>query len=119
MLVTNYNNVKTGTYTKLKTALLIGEINSGSKDISIQISHIEPTGEQEIHTHSQCQCYYILAGEGKMIIDNETRNVKLGDAVFIPANSLHGIQNIGDKILTYLTVNQAFGIEKENEIWKD
>lgn len=104
---------------RLKTALLIGEANSGSKEISIQISHVEIGGEQSIHAHSQCQCYYIIAGNGKMIIEKETQDVKIGDAVFIPGNSKHGIQNSGDKTLTYLTANQAFGINKENEIWKD
>lgn len=119
MLVTNCNNVKTGTYTKLKTALLVGEGNSGSKDISIQISFIEVGGEQEMHMHPQSQCYYVIDGKGIMHIDSEQKEVKKGDAVFIPGNSNHGIVNSGDHTLTYLTANQAFGIDKENQIWKD
>ena len=31
-----------------------------------------------------------------MIIDNHEKEVKEGDAVFIPSNLEHGIKNIGD-----------------------
>ena len=52
-----------------------------------------------------------------MYIDDQTREVKEGDAVFIPSNAMHGIENIGEEVLTYLTANKAFGIKKE--IWQD
>ena len=40
-------------------------------------------------------------------------------AVFIPSNSTHGIKNIGNNRLTYLTANQAFGKQKEEELWPE
>lgn len=119
MLVTNCNNVKTGTYSKLKTALLIGECNSGSRDVSIQMTFVESGGEQELHKHPQSQCYYVIEGKGIMIIESENQQVNKGDSIYIPGNSIHGIINNGKEALTYLTANQAFGILKENEIWKD
>ncbi len=63
------------------------------------------------------QCYYILQGKGQVIIDDEEQELLAGDAVLIPANAMHGIKNIGEITLKYLTANKAFGIKRESEIW--
>jgi len=119
MLITNRKNTRFGKYDGFLTSLLIGEINSGSQEISIQITDVEPKGMQSLHFHKQEQCYYIISGTGLMIIDDHTKEVKEGDAVFIPSNATHGIKNTGDNRLTYLTANQAFGKQREEEIWPE
>ena len=119
MLITNKENTAIGKYDGFSTNLLIGELNSGSKEISIQITDVEPNGMQFIHSHEEEQCYYIVSGTGKMYIDDETQEVHKGDSVFIPSNSMHGIENIGKNVLKYLTANKAFGIKKEKEIWSN
>jgi mannose-6-phosphate isomerase-like protein (cupin superfamily) len=119
MLITNRENTRIGKYDGFSTNLLIGEINSGSKEISIQITDVEPNGMQFLHSHEQEQCYFIISGSGLIMIDDQSKEVREGEAVFIPSNSTHGIKNIGNTILSYLTANQAFGKKKENEIWPD
>ena len=54
-----------------------------------------------------------------MIIGEQAEQVKKGDAVFIPPNATHGIKNFGNVTLTYLTANQAFGKQKEKELWPE
>ena len=115
--VQNKKNSNYGQYDGFSTSLLFGEINTGCKDISIQITEVLPTKIQTLHKHPENQCYYIISGKGLMIINDEERNVEDGDAIFIPSNSVHGIKNIGNKILKYLTANKSFGIEKESKIW--
>ena len=119
MLITNRTNTRFGKYDGFSTHLLIGESNSGSKDISIQITDVDPNESQFLHSHEQAQCYYILSGTGLMTIDDQTEEVKEGDAVFIPSSATHGIKNVGNKILTYLTANQAFGKLREKELWPE
>lgn len=119
MLITNKNNTRFGKYSGFSTNLLIGELNSGSKEISIQITDVDPNEMQFLHSHEQEQCYYIVAGNGLMFIDDQTKEVKEGDAVFIPSNATHGIKNIGNNTLTYVTANQAFGKRRENELWPE
>jgi mannose-6-phosphate isomerase-like protein (cupin superfamily) len=119
VLVTNRKNSKLGKYDGFSTNLLIGETNSGSTEISIQVTDVEPNGMQFIHSHIQEQCYYIVSGEGLMFIDEESKKVGEGDAIFIPSNSTHGIKNVGKNKLVYLTTNQAFGEKRENEIWPE
>jgi len=119
LIVTNEGIVPTGAYDGLWTALLLGETNTGSREVSIQVSHVSPGGEQSLHRHPESQCYYILEGRGTMIVDEETREVGKGDAVFIPGGSLHGIRNGQLDDLVYLTANQAFGREAEARTWSD
>jgi hypothetical protein len=55
MLITNRKNTRIGKYDGFETNLLIGETNSGSKDISIQLTDVEPNGMQFVHSHEQEQ----------------------------------------------------------------
>lgn len=119
MLITNKGNTPTGNYKGFTTSLLIGEENSGSREISIQITDVEPGEMQFLHSHPQEQCYYIVSGSGLMIIDEENSTVSKGDAVFIPSGSTHGIKNTGQDTLVYLTANKAFGKIREKEIWPE
>ncbi len=119
MLITNQSNTRVGKYDGFSTNLLLGELNTDSKEISIQITKVDPGEMQFLHSHEQEQCYYIIQGTGLMLIDDESEQVKAGDAIFIPSGATHGIKNIGDCPLFYLTANQAFGEQKEEEIWSE
>ena len=89
MLITNRTNTRFGKYEGFSTHLLIGEFNSGSKDISIQITDVDPNEQQFLHSHEQSQCYYILTGTGWMTIDDQTEKVKKGDAERIVRNAIN------------------------------
>ena len=119
MLITHRTNTRFGKYDGFSTHLLIGELNSDSKDISIQITDVDPNESQFLHSHKEAQCYYILSGMGLMTVDDQTEEVKEGDAVFVPSNAAHGIKNIGNEMLTYLTANHAFGKQREKELWPE
>ena len=58
MLIANNKNTAIGKYDEFSTNLLIGESNSGSKEISIQVTDVEPKGMQFLHSHEEEQCYY-------------------------------------------------------------
>jgi len=117
MLISNESNARSGQYEGFLTHLLVGELNSGSKEISIQITTVNPGAMQFLHDHPQEQCYYIIEGQGQMIIDEENKEVASGDAIYIPSGATHGIKNIGATPLRYLTANKSFGRDKENELW--
>jgi quercetin dioxygenase-like cupin family protein len=53
-----------------------------------------------------------------MIIEDETNEVVSGDAIYIASNKKHGIKNIGEMALEYLTANSpAFTKEYEDALW--
>ena len=55
------------------------------------------------HYHPQTEeIYYILTGQGRMRIENETAAVAPGDAIAIPPGLEHEIANTGDVPLVFL-----------------
>jgi mannose-6-phosphate isomerase-like protein (cupin superfamily) len=117
MIISNASSTSFGQYDGFSTNLLLGEQNTNSSEISIQITTVLPGKMQTIHKHPEAQCYYIIEGKGKMRINEEKADVFPGDAVFIPGNAFHGIENIGQNNLKYLTANKSFGKTREREIW--
>lgn len=113
-----FNAYNTGDLKILKSHMLIGKRNIESANISIQISTIPVDSEQPIHNHEPEQCYYIIRGKGLMIIDKEEQVVGEGDAIYVPSNLNHGIKNIGQVDLEYLTANTpSFGEIYEKRLW--
>lgn len=119
ILVTNKSNSRTGNYDKLTTWLLLGEMNTQQSEISIQITDVQPNGMQGLHRHSQVQCYYIVQGQGEVLIDGASKVVNVGDAILIPSNAEHGIRNMGATVLQYLTANRCFASEVEKQTWSE
>ena len=112
------NSNNTGELSILTSWMLISPRNSSTRNLSIQISEIPVGSEQPIHNHEPEQCYYIIKGKGLMVIDEESREVFAGDAVYIPSNSKHGIKNTGSDVLEYLTANAPVFIEQyEDTFW--
>ena len=119
MEVFNRNNsCNTGELPILTSWMLISPKNTSTRNLSIQISEVPVGSEQPIHKHEPEQCYYIIKGKGLMIIEEGTKEVFAGDAVYIPSNSKHGIKNIGDDVLEYLTANApVFSDQYESSLW--
>lgn len=112
------NSRNTGSLEILTSYMLISPQNSSTKNLSIQISLVPVGSGQPIHAHGPEQCYYVVKGKGIVIIENDTREVSSGDAIYIPPNKKHGIKNIGDEVLEYLTANSpVFTREYENALW--
>jgi mannose-6-phosphate isomerase-like protein (cupin superfamily) len=112
------NSRNTGALKALTSYMLISPRNSSAERLSVQVSEIPVGSEQPLHRHGPEQCYYIIRGKGLMIIEGETRPVAPGDAVHIPSNNMHGIRNVGEGVLEYLTANApAFAPEYEDRLW--
>lgn len=112
------NSNNTGELQILTSWMLISPKHSSTQNLSVQISEVPVGSEQPVHNHGPEQCYYIIKGKGLMIIEEESREVSPGDAVYIPSNLKHGIINIGDEILEYLTANApVFSEEYEDTLW--
>lgn len=57
----------------------------------------------EKHAHSDHEeVYFIISGNGEIEIEDETRAIRDGDAVFIPAGDTHSIRNTGEGFLKFL-----------------
>ncbi len=112
------NSKSTGDLQILTSWMLISPQNSSAQNLSVQVSEIPVGSEQPLHNHEPEQCYYIIKGKGLMIIEDDSKEVTAGDAVYIPSNLKHGIKNIGDDVLEYLTANApVFSEQYEGNLW--
>ena len=76
---------------------------------------IAPGGCSARHYHRQAEeVYYILQGQGQMVIDDEIRLVEPGDTVIIPPPSQHLIRNVGtEELVMVVTCAPAWSPEDE------
>ena len=82
---------------------------------SLAHATVKPGKTSTPHTLKTSEVYYILEGEGKMHIDNESENIKAGQAIYIPPDSKQFIENIGKNDLKFLCiVDPAW--RKEDEV---
>ena len=71
------------------------------------------------HRLTSSEVYYILEGEGEMYINNEKEKVNVGQAIYIPPNSVQRIKNTGLNDLVFLCiVDPAWRKEDEEVIGK-
>ncbi len=70
---------------------------------SLAEATLAPGARTDAHYHPITEeIYYILKGQGMMRIENEEREVGVGDGVAIPPGSRHKIVNTGDEDLVSL-----------------
>jgi len=70
----------------------------------LAIAQLEPGKQLEAHIDPMEEIYFIMRGEGEMTVDDETRHVAPGDAVWIPTGSRHGLTNTGNEDCIILVV---------------
>ena len=70
----------------------------------LAIAKLEKGRRIEAHVDPMEEIYFIWAGEGEMGVDEETRHVVPGDAVWVPTGSSHSLENSGETDLIILVV---------------
>ena len=102
----------------IRSYLLVAESTTGAKHITTTLVEMNHGGLQKPHSHETEQCYIIIEGQGLMRVDDDKQIVNAGDTIFIPSNSLHGLENTGKGVLKYLSAGSpVFGCEKEKKLW--
>ena len=54
---------------------------------------VYPGGSVPLHSHPQEEVYYIVAGQGSIVVDQEIRNVQAGDCIYLSPDSSHMLKN--------------------------
>jgi mannose-6-phosphate isomerase-like protein (cupin superfamily) len=73
------------------------------------------------HHHVETEeIYYILHGTGRMTVGHDVREVRAGDAIFIPRGQAHTLENTGSVSITLLLVcGPAYSCEDHHTGDKD
>ena len=70
---------------------------------SLAEATLEPDEATQRHYHRVAEeIYFVLKGSGRMEVDGESRMVRPGDAILIPAGSWHTLENNGTSELRIL-----------------
>lgn len=67
-------------------------------------ARLAPGRRIEPHIDPMEEIYFIMDGEGEMGVDEETKYVVPGDAIWIPTGSSHGLANTGNEDLVILVI---------------
>ena len=82
---------------------LLAHRNSAIRNQSLAEARLPVGGATQEHFHPRAEeIYFITHGTGKMWIENETLDVKVGDAIAIPPGLKHKLWNTGNEVLRLL-----------------
>jgi mannose-6-phosphate isomerase-like protein (cupin superfamily) len=70
---------------------------------SLAEATLEPDEVTQRHYHRAAEeIYFVLKGSGRMEVDGDSRMIRPGDAVLIPAGAWHTLENNGNSELRFL-----------------
>src|ERR1051325_1567311 len=82
---------------------LLAHRNSVIRNQSLAEARLEAGASTQEHYHPRAEeIYYITHGSGRMRIEEDTREVKPGDAIAIPPGRKHKLWNTGKETLRLL-----------------
>lgn len=72
-------------------------------DLTATWVDVAPGSRQRPHDHPSEQVYMITAGRGRMLVEEEEREVGSGELVCVPPGAVHGIENTSQEVLAYIS----------------
>lgn len=74
-----------------------------SPNMLVGMDCLEPGQAQQLHSHhGRDKLYFVIEGEGEFTVGDETRRLGPGGLAWAPADTPHGVRNIGTARLTLL-----------------
>ena len=84
----------------MRDSVMVTEETCGSQQYTAGLFYVRPGTRGHADRHvGQEELYYIFAGRGLVVVDDEPHEIKGGDVVFIPDGSLHYLVNNGNETL--------------------
>ncbi len=79
--------------------------NSACQRSSLAEATVPPNKTTEAHRHPRTEeIYYVLAGAGRIRLEDEEAEIRPGDAILIPPGTCHQVANPGPDRLVFLCV---------------
>lgn len=103
MFHVNKQNVPRRERKGLISHFLFGQKEVSDTRLSITWVEVVPRARQQSHHHAPEQVYIIVRGQGRMQVGAEEQIVAPGDLVYIPPHVEHGIINVQDEPLVYIS----------------
>jgi mannose-6-phosphate isomerase-like protein (cupin superfamily) len=73
---------------------------------------IYPTGSTTGHSHDDMEeVYYVISGEGVMVVGEDKFSIKAGDALYVPPGEFHTTFQTGNLPLSVIWVTGKMDLE--------
>lgn len=76
--------------------------SQGARASGSSILEIEPGCRLPAHTDSAEETIAVLAGAARVTVGEESREVSAGGIALVPADVLHGVENVGTETLRFI-----------------
>lgn len=83
---------------------------------SLAQARVKSGETSQLHRMKTSEVYYILQGEGRMFIDDDSASVKAGQAIYVPPGAAQKISNIGADDLSFLCIVDPAWKKEDEEI---
>ena len=83
---------------------------------SLAFATLKPKKSSLPHKLKSSEVYYILQGEGRMHVEEDSQPVYEGNAIYIPSDSVQWIENTGEKNLDFLCIVDPAWKEEDEEV---
>ncbi len=83
---------------------------------SLAYAIVKPGKTSYLHKLKTSEVYYLLEGEGKMMIGEESADVHSGQAIYIPPSTKQCIQNTGTTDLKFLCIVDPAWRKEDEEV---
>ena len=88
---------------KLTSTCLLSRGDVAADQLAVTWVDVAPGGSQILHNHPEVQIYVIVVGRGLMRVGDEQKEVSAGELIYVPSGLSHGIENLGESTLTYIS----------------
>ena len=98
---------------RVRWKTLLSADKTPSNKITMGMAELPPGEQLRIHSHPQAETYYILEGEGFVLLDGVRHSVSAGSVVFIPGDVVHTIGATGQHLLKMV---YSFPVDSFSEV---
>lgn len=93
---------------------LFSEEERRKTDVGLAVGVLPPQKKAKLHFHKiSDEVYYIFSGKGKINLDDSAAKVEKGSMAYIPANTIHGLENLSAKNLEVLCLSSPAYSDKD------
>lgn len=89
---------------------LLGPDDGVSTSVLLFVQH-KPGESSPDHVHPWEHMAFITEGTGELTVEGEKYPIKAGDAVLVPGGTRHQFTNIGETMLSRVTVNPLESVQ--------
>lgn len=70
----------------------------------MRVFDIDPGGHTPRHTHAWPHVNYIIAGRGRLLLDDAEHEVEAGSYALVPAGATHQFANVGAEVFRFICI---------------